>query len=439
MSFQGINFSSQHIVPSDDGRLYEAIFEDGALHGCELSYVGAALTIGAGYLMIGGREIEITEDEVFNINEATSGYAQLVLSIDLTQTATIGAFNQVSIDVRYASTEAGFASLIQDDINGAGTKYQQQLALVSLGTGGITGIVAGMPSASLKGAGRVFSIIAVTYPAGSICTCSNGTKTLKARDTSGKALFNVPSDGTWAVSCTDGTRTAMVDVSITADGQVESVTLMYYPSDGLIARYSFDSFAGNTTDDSSGNEYNLTLTNVTQTTGVVGKAASFAGNGGAVANSKVIPADMSGFTGLSVSFWIKASTQTENAYLLSEGNKPSEFLIQLTNEGKILFSRSFQDTTYATVNKVIATNTWRHVCILYNYSSALCTCYIDGTSVGESWSLGKFTKASANLTIGKHPLEDLSYFSGALDQVYIYNRVITDDEIALLFNGGYGC
>lgn len=229
MSFQGINFSSQHIVPSDDGRLYEAIFEDGALHGCELSYVGAALTIGAGYLMIGGREIEITADEVFNINEATSGYAQLVLTIDLTQTATIGAFNQVSIDVRYASTEAGFASLIQDDINGAGTKYQQQLALVSLGTGGITGIVAGMPSASLKGAGRVFSIIAVTYPAGSTCTCSDGTTTLTARDTSGTALFNVPSAGTWTVTARteDGSKEKSIDVTITAAGQVENVTILY--------------------------------------------------------------------------------------------------------------------------------------------------------------------------------------------------------------------
>lgn len=229
MSFQGINFSSQHIVPSDDGRLYEAIFEDGALHGCELSYVGAALTIGAGYLMIGGREIEITEDEVFNINEATSGYAQLVLTIDLTQTATIGAFNQVSIDVRYASTEAGFASLIQNDINGAGTKYQQQLALVSLGTGGITGIVAGMPSASLKGAGRVFSIIAVTYPAGLTCTCSDGTTTLTARDTSGKALFNVPNIGTWTVTARkeDGSSTENKTVDITEAGQVETVSISY--------------------------------------------------------------------------------------------------------------------------------------------------------------------------------------------------------------------
>ena len=251
MSFQGINFSSQHIVPSDDGRLYEAIFEDGALHGCELSYVGAALTIGAGYLMIGGREIEITADEVFNTNEATSGYAQLVLTIDLTQTATIGAFNQVSIDVRYASTEAGFASLIQDDINGAGTKYQQQLALVSLGTGGITGIVAGMPSASLKGAGRVFSIIAVTYPAGSVCTCSDGTTTLKARNTSGKALFNV-TVGEWTVTATQNGESVSSNVVITSDGQIKSVELFFVKIYGISRDKTASSPVWARTDDAAG-------------------------------------------------------------------------------------------------------------------------------------------------------------------------------------------
>ena len=74
---------------------------------------------------------------------------------------------------------------------------------------------------------RLRSVIAVTYPEGSVCTCSNGTKTLKAKDTSGKALFNVPSAGTWTVSCTDGSKEKSVDVTITAAGQVESVNLSY--------------------------------------------------------------------------------------------------------------------------------------------------------------------------------------------------------------------
>ena len=78
----------------------------------------------------------------------------------------------------------------------------------------------------LSGGGSLTAIIAVTYPAGSVCTCSNGTKTLKARDTSGKALFNV-TVGEWTVSCTDGSSTVSKSVTITATGQVESVKLSY--------------------------------------------------------------------------------------------------------------------------------------------------------------------------------------------------------------------
>ena len=76
------------------------------------------------------------------------------------------------------------------------------------------------------GGEKLFSIIAVTYPEGSVCTCSNGTKTLKARDTSGKALFNVTA-GEWTVSCTDGSSTANKTVVITEAGQLETVPISY--------------------------------------------------------------------------------------------------------------------------------------------------------------------------------------------------------------------
>ena len=78
----------------------------------------------------------------------------------------------------------------------------------------------------LSGGEKLRSVIAVIYPAGSICTCVSGTKTLKARDTSGKALFNV-TVGEWTVSCTDGSSTVSKSVTITTPGQVESVKLSY--------------------------------------------------------------------------------------------------------------------------------------------------------------------------------------------------------------------
>jgi hypothetical protein len=69
--------------------------------------------------------------------------------------------------------------------------------------------------------------INITYPAGSTCTCSDGTTTLSAPDTSGTWACIVPNAGKWTVTSTDGDTSKSADVVITTDGQTESVTLLY--------------------------------------------------------------------------------------------------------------------------------------------------------------------------------------------------------------------
>lgn len=162
MSFQGINFANQRLVPSDDGRLYQTIFNDGALFGCSLSYVGSNLTISAGHLIIGGRQIELTADETVVVNKSSSGFAQIVLVIDLSKTSTRDTFNQVSLSTRYALAQDGFATLTQQDINGSGSYYEAQLALLSLGSSGITSIVEDMPQAAFKGGGLNLKVVGGT-------------------------------------------------------------------------------------------------------------------------------------------------------------------------------------------------------------------------------------------------------------------------------------
>ena len=78
-----------------------------------------------------------------------------------------------------------------------------------------------------RGGGIPYAIIGVTYPAGSVCTCTNGTRTLTAEDTSGKAMFVIPSAGTWTVKAVLGDKTASSTVEITAEGQVETVVLVH--------------------------------------------------------------------------------------------------------------------------------------------------------------------------------------------------------------------
>ena len=81
------------------------------------------------------------------------------------------------------------------------------------------------------GGGDVYAFILVSYPAGSTCTASNGTTTLTAGDTSGSWVFKLPTPAstpeTWTVTCTDGVDTASATVSISTEGQSESIVLSY--------------------------------------------------------------------------------------------------------------------------------------------------------------------------------------------------------------------
>lgn len=69
--------------------------------------------------------------------------------------------------------------------------------------------------------------INITYPAGSTCTCSDGTTTISAPDTSGTWTCIVPNAGTWTATSTSETETDSKAVTITTDGQSTSVELSY--------------------------------------------------------------------------------------------------------------------------------------------------------------------------------------------------------------------
>lgn len=96
----------------------------------------------------------------------------------------------------------------------------------------------------------VYAVIGVTYPSGSVCTCTNGTLTLTAKGTGGKAIFVIPSAGTWTVTAVSSSKSTSKTVSITDEGQVETVVLTYEffifkNGSGLTSGYSVAGSGGN--------------------------------------------------------------------------------------------------------------------------------------------------------------------------------------------------
>lgn len=86
--------------------------------------------------------------------------------------------------------------------------------------------------------------INITYPAGSSCTCSDGTAAFNAPDTSGTWACVVPNTGTWTVSCTDGIDSTSGTVEITTDGQSKSLTLSYWNGELYVNGNTFANVTG---------------------------------------------------------------------------------------------------------------------------------------------------------------------------------------------------
>jgi len=69
------------------------------------------------------------------------------------------------------------------------------------------------------------ALISVSYTSGAVCTCSNGTTTLTAADTSGSYTFSVSEPGTWTITASASGASRTTTVFIYESGQQENVTV----------------------------------------------------------------------------------------------------------------------------------------------------------------------------------------------------------------------
>ena len=93
------------------------------------------------------------------------------------------------------------------------------------------------------------------------------------------------------------------------------------------------------------------------------------------------------------------------------------------------------DTTGNEFDYVISThdppiNQWHHLAVTYNQTTGIAQVYLDG-SLAQEQTLGTFIpQTSYDLYLGKRPtLSDGLHLHGLMDEVAIYDRVLTTGEI----------
>jgi hypothetical protein len=105
----------------------------------------------------------------------------------------------------------------------------------------------------------------------------------------------------------------------------------------------------------------------------------------------------------------------------------------------IILSGSWYCCTYGgvgTVNSGVTAplNQWIHVVLTYTSSSL--NCYINGILKGSDTSPGKLTGNSNPIIIAGYPSTPTTFFNGIIDEVRIYNRALSAEEIKAHYEKG---
>ena len=206
----------------------------------------------------------------------------------------------------------------------------------------------------------------------------------------------------------------------------------YVPTNGLVAWYGL----GNTTD-SSPNNNTLTAFNVTASADRFGNTnAAYTFNGTSSYLTKTTISNTFTQAGsFSVSIWVKRiNNNGGNVFIMSGSTASSNFIWNIQSGSTIsMFGTNKQNSSWfwanASTNYVV--NNWEHYVGVYTANTM--TFYRNG--VLQSTTANTHTNvssASLPLWIGRGI--GGNYFSGSLDDIGIWNRALTANEIAILYN-----
>ena len=188
-------------------------------------------------------------------------------------------------------------------------------------------------------------------------------------------------------------------------------------------------FEGNSTATVGGNGTDTDITYGT-TYGKFGQGALFNGS-----SSKVVVASLKP-TVLSFSAWIKPTNLTAEKVFFSMPNNDIDLCLE--TDGKILLA-VYNGTAYEWYYSTgtVSSGVWSHVSFTYSSTTKAWIIYINGVSAGYgtgttalSWEAG-----ASSVTIGARNSGSRVYI-GSIDDVAVFNRLLTSDEIYSLYKTG---
>ncbi|HUA66101.1 MAG TPA: LamG-like jellyroll fold domain-containing protein [Alphaproteobacteria bacterium] len=127
-----------------------------------------------------------------------------------------------------------------------------------------------------------------------------------------------------------------------------------------------------------------------------------------------------------VQFWVSVTNVpgTTNLIMTNTGCLFAN-LVDITNGSHWIYSGP----------NLIQSNVFQHVALTYDTNSGTAMLFYDGTNVATTnWGINIIPKTTGDVLLGKDmSLETNNYFGGLMDEMSIYNRALSDAEIAAIY------
>lgn len=214
----------------------------------------------------------------------------------------------------------------------------------------------------------------------------------------------------------------------------QDVTIGSISTNGLLLHYNCNIDEGGIVTDQSGNEYTGTVSGATYTgSGKVDGGYDYDG-----ANDYIESPSLSLGSG-SMAAWIKLDCYSGTMAVqgIQDSGVNNYWKLGVPSDGKLRlgYRVSSADRQWDSAKGLITTGVWHHVCTTLNTTTLTPTFYIDGllvTNVLAAQSSTPSGNVTENFRIGNWKGQG-SWLNGIADEVLIYNRILTSNEVYNLY------
>ncbi len=210
------------------------------------------------------------------------------------------------------------------------------------------------------------------------------------------------------------------------------------------AHWAFDAGSGTSATDSTGNGNTATLqAGATWTAGKVGANALNLNGTTQFASAPAPVIDTS--QSYTVAAWVRPSSITGNnrTAVALEGSSISPFYLMVSGAGQYRVEFRHGDSTGSAVTVATgvaaAVNTWAHLAAVHDNAANTVSLYVDGV-LRSTVAFNSPWKANGVTTVGRARFNGapVDFFSGAIDDVRLYDRVLSGGEVAAMVPASYG-